>query len=129
MAFQFDTMVRDPEGLAPDCILPAQLPRREAPSPLADLFSAILADAIQCLRHIPPCRHMPHCKGCREQAEAQAWINGASKLPYFSFADICHGLGLDPAAVRKAVLSTSRSIERARHINGPSRTKVVALRG
>ena len=81
---------------ASDVLLPSQLRSSAGDEPELTLLRAVLAGAIEDLRHVAICTGRRGCRSCHWQREARAWINGASAP--LGFDVCCHALGLEPEA-------------------------------
>ncbi len=88
------------EGCLPDILLPAQQPRRRAAIPEEALITAILEDAIDCVRKHRGAQTHHEQRLFREAAD---WF-GLDQLDWpFSFESVCACLGLDADGVRRAL--------------------------
>jgi len=68
------------------------------------LHLAVLADGIRCFTARPQNRHEdPDRRGA--EAEAEAWIRAVDEESPFSFVNVCETLGVDPDALRAALLA------------------------
>jgi len=110
---------RTPEGLAdlfaPDIVLPEQFfegARRDSyASGEKALMLAVLEDGIRCFQeHLRNPRSNPRLLS----AQAEAWIRAVDYEWPFSFNNVCETLGIDPGALRGALLAwkTKRLAER-----------------
>ncbi len=63
---------------------------------------AVLADGIRCFAAAPQNRHEA---SDRRGIEAEAWIRAVDEESPFSFVDACETLGVDPDALRAALLA------------------------
>ena len=88
------------EHYQPDILLPAQQPRRRAAMPEEALITAILEDAIDCVRKH---RGAQTRHGRRLFREAEDWFFLEQPDWPFSFESICACLGLDADGVRRAL--------------------------
>ncbi len=88
------------EPYQPDILLPAQQPRRRAVTPEEALITAVLEDAIDCVRKH---RGAQTRQGRRLFREAQDWFLLEQPDWPFSFERICACLGLDVDSVRRAL--------------------------
>ncbi len=88
------------EPYQPDVLLPAQQPRRRAVMPEEALITAVLEDAIDCVRKH---RGAQTRQGRRLFREAQDWFLLEQPDWPFSFETICACLGLDADSVRRAL--------------------------
>jgi hypothetical protein len=100
---------RSPEGLAdlfaPDIVLPEQFfegARRDSQaSGEKALMLAVLEDGIRCFQeHLRNPRSNPRLLS----QQAEAWIRAVDYDWPFSFVNVCETLGIDPAALRTALL-------------------------
>ena len=66
------------------------------------LHLAVLADGIRCFTAPPQNRHEA---SDRRGIEAEAWIRAGDEESPFSFVDVCETLGVDPDALRAALLA------------------------
>jgi hypothetical protein len=89
--------------LEPECLLPEQLEEARfgirATGERA-LMLAVLEDAIRCFQEH---RRDTRAKPGRLAREAEEWITDESDWP-FSFTAVCTAVGLEPEAVRAALL-------------------------
>ena len=101
---------RNPEGLAdlfaPDIVLPEQFfegARRDSYiSGEKALMLAVLEDGIRCFQeHLRNPRSNPRLLS----REAEDWIRAVDYDWPFSFNNVCETLGIDPSALRAALLS------------------------
>ncbi len=113
------------ETCLPDIMLPAQQPRRRAALPEEALITAILEDAIDCVRkHRGAQTH-------REQRlfrEAADWFLLDQPDWPFSFERICACLGLDADGVRRA-LGLGRAADHRGDIGAAKRNLVLRQEG
>lgn len=94
-------LVEEPGGkYPPDILLPAQQARSRAATPEETLISAVLEDAIDCVRKH---RGVQTRRGQRLFREAADWFCVEQPDWPFSFERICACLGLDADAVRGAL--------------------------
>jgi hypothetical protein len=116
---------RTPEGLAdlfaPDIVLPEQFfegARRDSQaSGEKALMLAVLEDGIRCFQeHLRNPRSNPRLLS--EQAEA--WIRAIDYDWPFSFNNVCETLGIDPAALRAALLGWKAKRFADREERGPT---------
>jgi hypothetical protein len=126
---------RTPESLAelfaPDIVLPEQFfegARRDSyVSGEKALMLAVLEDGIRCFQeHLRNPRSNPRLLS--EQAEA--WIRAIDYDWPFSFNNVCETLGIDPSALRAALLAwkAQRLAERTEHgMPTPAAKKVYRL--
>jgi hypothetical protein len=86
----------------PGVVLPSQTPQQGAQAQCGEirLASAILEDALRCIRKNAAVRRGPRAKEFRE---ARRWFANQSRDWPFAFANVCDLLALDPGAVRKRV--------------------------
>ena len=124
-----------PESLAdlfaPDFVLPAQFFEGARRDSLASgekaLMLAVLEDGIRCFQeHLRNPRSNPRLLS----QQAEAWIRAVDYDWPFSFNNVCETLGIDPSALRGALLAwkTKRLVER--EANGgptPAAKKVYRL--
>ena len=101
---------RTPESLAdlftPDIILPEQFfegARRDSQaSGEKALMLAVLEDGIRCFQeHLRNPRSNPRLLS----QQAESWIRAVDYDWPFSFVNVCETLGIDPAALRRALLT------------------------
>ena len=101
---------RTPEGLAdlfaPDVVLPEQFfegARRDSQaSGEKALMLAVLEDGIRCFQeHLRNPRSNPRLLS----QQAEAWIRAVDYDWPFSFNNVCETLGIDPSALRAALLA------------------------
>ena len=120
---------RTPESLAdlftPDIVLPEQFfegARRDSQaSGEKALMLAVLEDGIRCFQeHLRNPRSNPRLLS----QQAEAWIRAVDYEWPFSFNNVCETLGIDPAALRTALLGwkAKRLAERPMGENGPTPT-------
>jgi hypothetical protein len=88
------------EACPPDVLLPAQQPRRRAAIPEEALITAILEDAIDCVRKHRGTQTYREPRLFREAAD---WFLVDQPHWPFSFERICAWLGLDADGVRRAL--------------------------
>src|SRR5262249_51938926 len=116
-----------PEGLtdlfAPDIVLPEQFfegARRDSQaSGEKALMLAVLEDGIRCFQeHLRTPRSNPRLLS----QQAEAWIRAVDYEWPFSFNNVCETLGIDPAALRAALLGwkAKRLADRSLGENGPT---------
>jgi hypothetical protein len=100
---------RTPEGLAdlfaPDIVLPEQffegVRRDSQASGEKALMLAVLEDGIRCFQeHLRNPRSNPRLLS----QQAEAWIRAIDYEWPFSFNNVCETLGIEPAALRRALL-------------------------
>jgi hypothetical protein len=84
----------------PEVVVPAQLWPRRRETPEEALASAVLEDAVECLRKY---RAEGNGYGTRRYRETEAWFLFEKQDWPFSFERICEYLRLDPNCVRRAV--------------------------
>ena len=119
---------RSPESLAdlfaPDIVLPEQFfegARRDSQaSGEKALMLAVLEDGIRCFQeHLRNPRSNPRLLS----QQAEAWIKAVDYDWPFSFVNVCETLGIDPGALRTALLDwkTKRLVEREAN-GGPTPT-------
>ncbi len=125
---------RTPEGLAdlfaPDIVLPEQFfegARRDSQaSGEKALMLAVLEDGIRCFQeHLRNPRSNPRLLS----QQAEAWIRAVDYEWPFSFNNVCETLGIDPAALRRALLDW-KAKRLAEHDDGgptPTAKKVYRL--
>jgi hypothetical protein len=118
-----------PESLAdlfaPDIVLPEQFfegARRDSQaSGEKALMLAVLEDGIRCFQeHLRNPRSNPRLLS----QQAEAWIRAVDYEWPFSFNNVCETLGIDPSALRAALLDwkTKRLAERGSGETGPTPT-------
>ena len=119
----------DPE-FDPETILPAQFfGRAAAASPERRLMLAVLERALLDLqsstsRRTSRMRRLAHAVDAWFAADNEAWP--------FSFANICHGLGLDAAAIRSRLRTDARAqvvTLRIARRDQPARLRKIAAAG
>ena len=117
---------------APDVILPEQFfegaRRSSRTSGEKALMLAVLEDAIRCFQgHLRTPRSKPRLLSRR----AEAWIRAVDDEWPFSFNNICETLGVDPSALRAALVAwkTERLADRSTGENpsAPAAEKVYRL--
>jgi hypothetical protein len=111
MMDQAGTLLEDhlPSLFQPDILLSAQyfdnFRRQRVLEPEKDLMLAILEDAVRCFQDNVLAQER------RKKAlfdEAEEWILETDRDWIFSFESVCETLGLDPRAVRQALLRLKR---------------------
>ena len=80
-------------------------PTRNGPaSAERELMAAVLSDAIECYWKYQKSRSRT---GRKLYQEAEAWIFTENEGPAFSFINVCETLRLDPAYIRRGILTWS----------------------
>jgi hypothetical protein len=80
---------------------PIATERRRASTPTLRLMAAVLDDSLRLLHRTRPADGP---RGRRRVAEERAWVASRNPDDLFSFESVCEYLGLDPGAIRAAVL-------------------------
>jgi len=126
---------RDPEILAelfaPEIVLPDQIQqgyRRDSYlSGEKALMLAVLEDGIRCFQeHLRNARSNPRLLS----QQAEEWIRAVDYEWPFSFNNVCETLGIDPSALRRALLAWKAARLAERDANGgptPTAKKVYRL--
>ena len=88
----------------PPCVLPSQFSAAAVDTPARALMRAVLAQAWEDLRDARLLSYQGPRGAAKLQRDTAAWFASEDAIWPYSFVNICQTLGLDAAALRRALV-------------------------